>query len=79
MNLLYYVKCKQKMPSKDENVIKTKNRMKRLPANFCICNSKYRYGAVSYTHLDVYKRQIQFRSVCKTLFDSVLMYGSYRS
>ena len=26
---------------------------------------------VSYTHLDVYKRQVQIRTVCKKLFDSV--------
>ena len=28
-------------------------------------------SSVSYTHLDVYKRQLQFRAVCETLFDSV--------
>ena len=28
-------------------------------------------GPVSYTHLDVYKRQLKYRAVCKTSFDSV--------
>ena len=32
---------------------------------------KKQANAVSYTHLDVYKRQLQLRHVCKKLFDSV--------